>query len=178
MAGDLIRYLDAREAYSAARNDRGEAATESASERTGLRLWLDTAAVAAEPNAPAQVQAALGTTEAMIKAAAARRDAMASHVPVNVVRAMLLYALVVAAFTGYATKPGKRLFVPSTVQFLLLSLAIALVLDLDRSHGGVIQVDESPLIRTAERIRKFETERHVPAAADSSEASRPTAPPD
>jgi hypothetical protein len=162
LADALLRYLDAREAFSQGHADRALAAAEAA----GARLWLATAATLAGQGAPPNSEAVLASTEAMLEAAVRQREALTARVPVDVVRAMLLYALIAAGFIGYGDPQGRRHFVPSTVQMVLLALAISLVLDLDTANSGAIQVDQSPLIQIVERTRSFEAERHgsqVPA---------------
>ncbi|MBC6982078.1 hypothetical protein [Caulobacter sp. 17J80-11] len=159
LADSLIRYLDSREVFAEARSDRGMAAAESRSELSAARLWIDSAAQLTGKGAPPDAGAALGAIDAMLKAAVMRREALNARVPVNVVRAMLIYAVVAAGFIGYGDKKGRRHFLPSTVQLVLLALAIGLILDLDTARTGVIRVDETPLLRVAERVRGFETER-------------------
>lgn len=159
LADALISYLDGRETFSEARSDRAMAAAESRSELAAARLWIASAADLTGTKTPPEAGPVMGTTEAMIRAGIMRREALNARVPINVIRAMLVYAVIAAAFIGYGDKQGRRLVLPSTVQFLLLALAISLILDLDTARTGVIRVDQGPMERMVERVRGFETER-------------------
>ncbi|NEX93870.1 hypothetical protein [Caulobacter sp. 17J65-9] len=172
LASALIQYLDTREAWSET-SGRQQVAAEQAAEVTAQRLWLDSIAALSGKNAPPDAGAVLGTTETMLRAAGMRREAQTARVPVNVIRAMLVYAVIAAVFIGYGDKQGRRLLMPSTIQMVLLALAISLILDLDTAHTGVIRVDEGPLIRVVERVKTFEAKWR---AGEIRPPTAPTAP--
>lgn len=159
LTGGLVHYLKAREAYSGV-SERELARAALASEAAGQQLWLGVASVAREGGAP-EGRTALSGAEEVLQAAAARRDALAARVPARIVRALLLYAVVAAAFLGYAAKPGQVRVVAPAIQLSLLALAISLVLDLDSARGGGIRVDQTPLTSIVERIRQYEALRRV-----------------
>lgn len=157
----LMRYLAAREAFSAAATPQALARANAATEVAEARLWSDTVEVLNSSKAP-QAGALLGAASDMFKVADTRRWALQARVPLTIVRAMLLYSLIASVFMGYGLPLGRRYFVPSTVQFILLSLAFVLVMDLDRPHSGVVQVSQAPMLQTAEAIRAAEAARAPP----------------
>jgi hypothetical protein len=107
------------------------------------------------------VEAAVASAAEMLKAAGARRDALAARVPPTILRSVVLYALIAAGFMGYAAKPGGRFIGGPAVTFILLALAISLVMELDGPHSGLIRVDQTPLINVVKHVREFEALRRV-----------------
>jgi len=157
MADDLVRYLDAREAFSRAK-ERELARTEATSDEIAHTIWLDTLEEARLHNSP-ELQQVIGTTDAMLKAAFARETALALQEPAALGGAMLLYVFITAAFVGYAEKTHRRLLGAPIVQLALLALALSLIVDLDRVRSGTIKIDQTPLVSAAERVRQFEVQR-------------------
>lgn len=157
----LARYLGAREAFSTAATPQSLAQANAVTQVAEAQLWSETVAVVNVSKAP-QAGALLGAASDMFKVADTRRWALQARVPLTIVRAMLLYSLIASVFMGYGLPLGRRYFVPSTVQFILLSLAFVLVMDLDRPHSGVVQVSQGPIMQTAEAIRAAEAARAPP----------------
>jgi uncharacterized membrane protein/uncharacterized membrane protein (Fun14 family) len=79
---------------------------------------------------------------------AAREAAIASQLPATVVVSVGVYALVAAGLLGAALgAAGRAHRTMSALLFGLLTLALAMVLDLDRPRRGVIQVSQEPMAR-------------------------------
>lgn len=155
LAGGLIHYLDTREAYAVVPSDREFAKATAKSEAVGRRLWLDVVSAVREDSSP-NARAALTQADEMLQIAVARRDAMAARVPLAIIYTLLLYALIVAVFFGYATNRRERLEAAPAFTCILLGLAIGLVLELDSARSGAIRVSQKPLTEVIEAIRKFE----------------------
>jgi hypothetical protein len=90
--------------------------------------------------------------------ASAREAAHEARIPVTVLGALILYAFVSAGVLGYAA-PSPRVRVVSDVMLGLLTLAIALTLDLDQPGVGTIFVSERPM---AEALAAMEAAANAP----------------
>ena len=80
------------------------------------------------------------------------REALnAARIPGIIAFILILYTLMTAAMLGYAltgARPRQRL--ATIMLFALLTLAIALILDLDRPQRGTIRVDQTPMKQLVE----------------------------
>lgn len=160
LAGSLIHYLDAREAYSAIHDETQLVRAVGASEAAGTQLWLRVASVARQGSGP-EVESAVESAAEMLRAAGGRRDALAARVAPTILRSVLLYALIAAGFMGYAARPGGRFIGGPAITLILLALAISLVMELDGPRSGLIRVDQTPLTSVVKRVREFEAVRRV-----------------
>ena len=168
-ARDLLDYLAAREAFSRAETLRQLASAEKHSEAAERRLWSD--AVHALASSQPSARGSLEAIDRMFDVASSRRAALEAVVPGLVLFGMLLYAAIAAVLMGYSHPIDRRFLVPSSVQFVLLAIALALIVDLDRPRAGYVQVSQAPLLRTADSIRRAEAaeaRRPAPPAAASS----------
>jgi hypothetical protein len=156
----LLQYLGTREAYAQVPDDRAFARATVISEAAGRRLWLDTVSVFRK-EAAANARPTLDEADEMLQAAMARRNAMAARVPLAIICTVVLYALIVAAFLGYATRRGERLVAAPAFTFILLALAIGLILELDGARSGAIVVSQKPLTDLIQNIRYFEAQRRT-----------------
>lgn len=111
-----------------------------------LRLW----AVADELNAGGTQPL---TTRALIDAltrlddAAARRESLArEHIPLLVIDLLIVFSLLAAAILGYTgAVHGRVTRTANWAFFLLVTLSIMLVLDLDRPRTGLVIVSQLPM---------------------------------
>jgi hypothetical protein len=79
---------------------------------------------------------------------AAREAAVASRLPASVVLAVGVFALVAAGLLGLVmTSTGRSGLTMSALLFGLLTLAFAMVLDLDRPQRGAIHISQEPMAR-------------------------------
>ena len=68
-----------------------------------------------------------------------------------IVASLILYNLLTAAILGYAlTGVRARQRPAAAALFVLLTLAIGLILDLDRPQRGTIRVDQTPMKQLVE----------------------------
>ncbi|MBL8772843.1 MAG: hypothetical protein JNK30_15790 [Phenylobacterium sp.] len=83
----------------------------------------------------------------------AREAAHAARLPASVIAALAIYALVAAGVLGStlatAARPHRR---SVAMMFLLLTLALGLILDLDRPQGGTVRISQAPLDELAAEL--------------------------
>jgi hypothetical protein len=141
MLSQLRSYADARITWSAAEN--GDAAPTAALQQ---RIWAGTgAAMRTDPSAQLSrgLMDAVNQTFDLASSRAAEREA---HVPERVLSILLLYALLSVTMLGYIQASGGRAHrIPTALLLVLLTLAITIILDLDRPRDGAIQVSQKPL---------------------------------
>jgi len=82
-----------------------------------------------------------------------REAAHNAPLPTTIIVVLVLYAAVVATVLGYTLPSrGHQHRIVSGMLFLLLTLALTLILDLDRARSGTIQIDQGPMERLVERL--------------------------
>ncbi|MBV1687119.1 hypothetical protein KRR38_05380 [Novosphingobium sp. G106] len=144
---DAIRsYTDVRLRLPEA-DDRRQVERETASAQALIWQRLRTALPQAQP--PVAVTTITAMTE-MFDAAATRKAERQARIPGRVLDVLSLYAIMSAGIVGYVLgrKGDRRHLVVSSILFLLLTLAMTLILDLDRPYSGSIKVPVQPLIDT------------------------------
>jgi hypothetical protein len=153
----LVSYLDARSRFFAADSEEALAAPDARSDDIEARIWtLLSADLRTHPQAtinPSLLQA----TNEMFDLASSDRAARTARVPVTILRALGLYAVIAALILGHSLASGRnRHFISATALFVLLSLAFTLILDLDRPTKGTIQISSAHFDRAAAGIRAAE----------------------
>lgn len=109
---------------------------------------------------------------------AAREAAHDARLPSEVLLALVIYALVAAGVLGADAAHRRG---ATTLMFLLLTLALTLILDLDRPRGGAIVVSQAPMARLVESLKSTPPPSMAapppspaaPASAAASGSSRP-----
>jgi ABC-type branched-subunit amino acid transport system permease subunit len=82
----------------------------------------------------------------MFDIAAARKAEREAHIPGAVVEILLLYALLSAGIVGYVLGASEARHRGITfVLFVLLTLSLVLILDLDRPWRGGVTVSQQPM---------------------------------
>lgn len=82
-----------------------------------------------------------------------RRAAADAKLPSLVVGTLVTYCVVVAGLFGYAlTSTASRNRVASYLLFALFASVIAMILDLDRPHGGAIIVGQEPMTSVLQKL--------------------------
>jgi hypothetical protein len=157
LSGLIVRYIEAREAFNAAGEDAAALARADAwTDAMQGRIWNEVVtAVRATPGATTNTPLLLSINE-MFDLAASRRAALDVTVPPVVLWTLIGYAAVAAVVTGYSMPLARPLRVVSIIVVLLVTLAISLVLDLDRPRTGLITLGGEPLIRIAASVRAME----------------------
>jgi hypothetical protein len=103
---------------------------------------------AALPAMPPPIAATLVTaTTEMFDAASRRKAERNARIPARVLDVVSLYALMSAGIVGYVLgRKGRRHSLVTAILFLLLTLAMILILDLDRPWSGGITLSAQPII--------------------------------
>jgi hypothetical protein len=155
----LAQYAAARRDYSLAQTPRQLEAAWIRTERLQSQMLSETARTAEASRSPLAAPL-LEETVSMLKLAASRRAALSARVPLPVLRLLVLYALATAVFMGYGASSGRRHFAASTFQFFLISLAITLVLDLERPGSNIGSAAQAPLLEAVSQIPGVQPTRH------------------
>ena len=139
----LRAYLDARLDWSETEGADNSSARTAVLQR---KLWAATGqAVRSEPN-PQLSRALMDPMNQSFDLASARSAAGAAHVPDRVLTVLLLYAVLAAAMLGYtAAAKGKPQRIATVCVLVAVTLALVMILDIDRPRSGAIQVSEQPL---------------------------------
>jgi hypothetical protein len=139
----LKAYADERVIYGVAKSDEDQAASYARTSAMQATLW-QAMTRGIEPIRTTPLAAlVISTTNETFDLAASRKASRAAHVPQRVLAVMFVYALIVAFLVG--NERGKARWATSLL-FLLLTLATALILDLDQPTRGAIKVSQQPLI--------------------------------
>lgn len=147
--GDALRQSIKRYADIRLRLPETEARKEieAKSARAQSLIWRDLQAAIPSIQAPLAATLVTATTE-MFDAAASRKAERLARIPGQVLDMVSLYALLSAGIVGYVLgrRGDRRHAVVSMTLFLLLSLALTLILDLDRPWSGSITISPQPII--------------------------------
>lgn len=127
-------------------------AAEDVSAAMQVRLWNDVRT--ALPAMPPPIAATLVTaTTEMFDAASTRRWEREARVPVLVLDILIVSAVISAGIVGYVLGgQGRRHALVTALLFALLSLAIMLILDLDRPWSGFVTIPQAPMEATVAAI--------------------------
>lgn len=117
------------------------------------RVW--TAMRGALPGMPGPIGATLvnATTE-MFDAASSRHWERVARIPSLVLDVLIACALISGGIVGYVLgREGRRHWPIMSPVFALLSLAIVLILDLDRPWSGLVTISQAPMQQVAQAVR-------------------------
>lgn len=94
----------------------------------------------------------------------ARETALGARLPANVLGVLVVYALMSAMVLGAALRSARHAHrIMTGCMFLLLTLAMGLILDLDRPRDGSIRISQASMARLVESLRATP----LPAAASA-----------
>ncbi len=114
----------------------------------------------------------LQTVNETIDLAESRRTTYVVRLPRVVLFAVVGFALITAGVAGF-TRGGRRHFGISMFVYLMLTIAMALIIDLDRPSAGLIRVTPGPLAYTrAGMTAPLLPEAAAAAAAEAGEVTR------
>jgi hypothetical protein len=143
MSALLRSYLDARLDWS-----ETDAAPDASRRTAALQqeLWAATGqAIRSDPN-PQLSRGLMDAVNQSFDLASARAAGRLAHVPDRVLTVLLLYAVLSAAMLGYTSAAKGRPQRIATISVLvLLTLALVMILDIDRPRSGAIQISQQPL---------------------------------
>jgi len=154
----LRRYVDARVAFGEARTSDEELVRYHQTELLQNELWsVMTGAVSTFQDTP-RASLVVSTTNDSIDLAAERLATRQAHIPPRILRLLLLFAVLAAAMVGYerASQPKA-----TALLLLLFTLAVGLVIDLDRPSTGMTNVPQDPMIDLQRSIRPVVPSAHA-----------------
>ena len=142
------RYVAARLAYfqygAAVDRQRGADVTAEAAQN---QLWDIANELVAVDTRPMITRALIDSMSRVDDVAWRRESAAREHIPLLVIDLLILFSLITAAIIGYSTGLQTKVNRPINIAFFtLLSLAILMVLDLDRPRSGLVRVSQRPMI--------------------------------
>lgn len=145
LQGLLRQYARERLLYGE-RWGRAESRVLQRADELQEQIWTE-AVKQARPQAATMISALLlEPLNAAFDAAAARKAALGARLPLGVLAALSLCAVMSAGVLGYAmADSGGRHRTASLVLFALLALSIVLIFDLDQPRTGMISVPQTPM---------------------------------
>ena len=150
MSGLLKQYADARLAWSDISSPDDLGPTRALQDR----LATATQHMAHGGTPPVEVRLVLDPLDEAFGVQAARATARSARVPDRVLAVLVLYSALSMVMLGYILAiNGHRHEVATGLLLVLLTLAFGLILDLDRPHGGAIQVSQQPLVEMRATMR-------------------------
>ncbi len=144
----LRRYVDIRLDYfqRAHQTDRTRPA-DAAGRTLRLSLWDVADAMNAKNTEPVITRALIDALTRMDDAATRRESIAREHIPLLVIDMLVVFSLIAAAILGYTGGAHGRLTrTANWAFFVLVTLAIGLVLDLDRPRTGLVTVSQLPML--------------------------------
>ena len=147
LLGQLRRYTDARLALAAAGEDTAAIGrADAAAHALHQQLWATTGAAVPAMQPATLTPHLVAAVNETIDLAASRKAALGTRLPTSVLATLVLYAIMSAGILGHVLGgAGRRTGATTTILFVLLTLAVALILDLDRTRTGSITVSQTPL---------------------------------
>ena len=118
---------------------------EAATGRQQVLVWNKVRALVATDTSPITAGAVAAVNE-MFDMAGARKAERAARIPGEVLFVLMAYTVIAAGIVGYVLGANARRHRAVTaILFLLLTMAITLILDLDRPRSGAITVSQQPM---------------------------------
>ncbi|MGV3770010.1 MAG: hypothetical protein ACO1NM_08290 [Sphingobium phenoxybenzoativorans] len=140
----LPAYVDTRLAWS--ESPASDQAAFSATTAGQQRLWAATGVALRRDSSALLSRGLMDAVNQAFDIASARAAARSAHVPQRVMSVLMLYAMLSVVMLGYIQAAcGRAHRVATTLLLVLLTLALVVILDLDRPRGGAIQVSQQPL---------------------------------
>lgn len=139
----LRRYVETRVAFGNARNPDEEVRAYRDTERLQGELWSTMIAGTASFRDTPRAALVVTTTNESIDLAAERFATRQAHIPPRILRMLGYFALLAAGMVGYERGTQRR---ATTLLFVLLTLAVTLVIDLDRPSTGMTNVPQQPML--------------------------------
>lgn len=141
--GIMRRYVTARIAYGNAGTDREEMERYEQTDALQRELWQAVVASVEPFKQTALASLLLSTTNESIDLAASRLATRQAHIPQRLMRTLLVFAVAAAGMVGF--ERGKQR-TATTLLFVLLTLAVVVIVDLERPTTGAIDVPQQPML--------------------------------
>lgn len=153
----LRRYVDVRlDFYNAGEVKAKQVAAEQSAARIQGQLWANAVASAKEAPTP-PVTSFISALNDTIDLDATRLNALRTRVPGAVWLLVLVVAACGSCASGYgAGASGARSGFTNMVLPLLIAVAVTLIADLDRPRGGLIRINQQPLLDLRQSLQAGE----------------------
>jgi len=162
ISATLVRYVDHR--LEAAKNSDQERAVELFREGRTIKVQLWSEALAATRNLRDDVASQfLQTATDALAVGAAREAARIGRIPPRIYIALWLFSAITAAVFGFAFQ-GRGKPVALTTIVVLQTLALAMILDLDRPTSGAIREPQWAMEDLKLRLAEAPPSAYQPAA--------------
>jgi hypothetical protein len=148
IASLLRQYIDARVQYGTAGNDIARIGSLRAEDfRLQGQFWTEAASYGQKDPNPVKAGLLLQSLNEVIDLEATRWAALNNHVPESVIYVNAIVGLLAAMVVGYAFGlNGKRQIFSMCVLALVITLVLAVIVDLDRPRSGFIRISQQPMI--------------------------------
>jgi len=148
----MLRYTLARLAYGQVGGSAQ--AAELAADRLRPQVWAEAVRLVAPSHETPLAGFILSPLGEAFDAASARKAELQARMPLAVLVTLTAYFVAAAAVLGYASAGAKaRHRVASFALFALFTLALGVILDLDRPRGGLIDLPQGAMVDTVSMMR-------------------------
>ena len=146
IAAAVNAYIDHRLVYFSEANVDRLRGADGPGRALRQQLWTIAAGLEADGSKPLMARALIDALSRLDDAAARRESIAREHIPITVIDLLMLFACLSAASLGYAgAVHGAVARWANTGFFILVTLAMVLVLDLDRPRTGLVTVSQLPM---------------------------------
>jgi hypothetical protein len=139
----LRQYIDARVEWS---ETSFPVETDKAGAELQRLLWAELSRAIRTDSYPGLARSVMEAFNAAFDLANSREVARSAHIPARVMQVLFLYALLTMGMLGYnLAGHGKRHRIATLMLVGLLTLALVVILDIERPRTGSIQVSQAPM---------------------------------
>jgi hypothetical protein len=152
----MLQYAEARLTYGRIGGGAVKAARAAADEADQLRpqIWAEAVRLIAPSRETPLAGFVLSPLDAAFDAASERKAELQARMPLVVLGTLCAYFVAAAAVLGYASAHAEaRHRVASFALFGLFTLALGVILDLDRPRGGLIDLPQGAMVDTVAMMR-------------------------
>jgi hypothetical protein len=152
----MLLYAQARLAYGQVGGGAAKTARAAAHEADQLRpqIWAEAVRQIAPSRETPLAGFVLSPLDAAFDAASERKAELQARMPLVVLVTLCVYFVAAAAVLGYASARAEaRHRVASFALFGLFTLALGVILDLDRPRGGLIDLPQGAMVDTVAMMR-------------------------
>jgi hypothetical protein len=150
----MLQYAETRLTYGQSAGVAQDAATLE-TEQLRQKLWSEAVLQTAASHDSTLAELVLTPLGEAFDAAAERKAELTARMPLVVLVTLSAYFIAAAGVLGYASERGQaRHRVASFALFALFTLALGVILDLDRPTEGLISLPEGAMIDTVATMRE------------------------
>jgi len=143
---DFKQYIEERINYYEVGDDETKIQdSRNQSAITSGRIWSRVASLSQKPENVLRSMQMIPATNSMIDSTASRDDKRLSHIPYSILYLLFTLCLASAFIIGYGRKDKKVDLVLVCCFTLMITITVYLILDLDQSRSGTINMDTSHL---------------------------------